>query len=718
VGQTIGHAWQDTRSTTRVTFLEIVFVGALLVLVQTFFFGYYTGTTSPGGDFMGPYLTEAYAWWHDGGLFQPPDWMPYVWGGYPTVASVQNSAWYLPVGLASLFGYDIHAATVVQAAHVAAAGLGMYVLGRRLGFGRIAAATGLVAYSFTTGFFTNAPYVDIVRGHALAPWVLLCLSPLWPWARRWAVPAAALLLWQVAVGVYPGMLIVFAYGGVVWVVAWQLIRRPRPSQFLLPLSLSGFAALLLSLPKYLPLVALQTIKPGDVENLSVLERSTLGTFVLPVFDGLPGIPTLNSYFVPATVLLLCGFAAWRSRPVRPALAVLVVAAVISVPAFDWVLDAVPGIGSSRFRQNDARAFIFVPLVILAMSGLATLIDAGRLGRKPRRLASGLGVIGLVLGGTILFLTVGRFREGDWIPSAVTLGVSALVVVSIALTCGRAPTGGIGARVTAMGVVVVIATAASGIAASRATTSTWAMDAAAAQRSLWGVESSELISHTVEPDKERRRARSAIDDPTAPEDLIDPRYNSSYFTGLDSVGGYLNVQNSPSYVEARRALLDPAVSASAAALLQAPGVIVAWPGSDLPAPETIESCSTSTECGGVSVDPVSYGPGRLVYEVASSTPMRVIVNEAYYPGWTALLVDDHGRAHALPVELGPVGLIQLTLPEGSWRLMLSYDTPYGAASGILAAVGALALVLWSIAGGLTRRRARPTHRMRSTSEFRN
>jgi len=282
--------WRRTVSTIKPTRLEIAVLALLLVGIQVLMFSsYYRGASSPSGDFLASYNVEAFAWWRDGGILDPPAWMPYTWGGFPAAAQVQNSAWYLPVGLLSLFGaYDITGAAIMQALHVAFAGLGVYVLARRGGFGRIPSSFGLVAYSFTAAFFTEAPYIDIVRGFALLPWLLLCLSPLWPWGKRWSVPVAAILLWQSAVGIYPGVLVAIAYTGLAWVVGWQIARRPLFRFFLVPLVVSGALALLLSMPKYLPQLGFNSIGRAGVADLSVLSPATLGTVVLPGYQGMPG----------------------------------------------------------------------------------------------------------------------------------------------------------------------------------------------------------------------------------------------------------------------------------------------------------------------------------------------------------------------------------------------------------------------------------------------
>ena len=98
----------------------------IAVLQALVFGGYYSGAMTAPWDFLGAYNAEAFAWWRDGSFFNPSQWMPYQWGGYPTAASLQNSGWYLPVGVVAwLVPFTIHAASALQAFHVAWGALGV-----------------------------------------------------------------------------------------------------------------------------------------------------------------------------------------------------------------------------------------------------------------------------------------------------------------------------------------------------------------------------------------------------------------------------------------------------------------------------------------------------------------------------------------------------------------------------------------------------------------
>src|SRR5665647_3658549 len=110
---------------------------------------------------MGSYNTDAYAWWTEGSFFHPAEWISHAWGGYPAAASIQNSAWYLPVGLVALFPpFTIHASAALAALHYEFGALGVYGLGRAFRLGRIPSTFGLVAYFFVSGFYAQAEHVD------------------------------------------------------------------------------------------------------------------------------------------------------------------------------------------------------------------------------------------------------------------------------------------------------------------------------------------------------------------------------------------------------------------------------------------------------------------------------------------------------------------------------------------------------------------------------
>lgn len=350
----------------------------LLVAQQVLLFGgYWSGALTPPWDFYGSYTAEAFAWWADGSFFDPPAWMPYQWGGYAAAASVQNSAWYLPVGATVVVGGPtVRVAAVLSALHVAGGALGAYVLVRRWVGPGAPAVFALVAYGFATPFFANASHVDIGRAAAWLPWVALIASPRWPWHRRWSVQVAALLLWQFAVSSYPGVVVMAGYALLVAVIGWQASTRPRTGAFLVPLAVAGLAAVGLSLVKYLPTALVRGLEGAPAASVPTFDKAILATVFLPHdVDFLPMDVTMRSFFVVAPVLVLVAFAPVRWAATRAALALVVVPVVLGIPRWPWwdQVAALPGLGISRFRMMDARTVLVLGLVVLAAAGLAAVL---------------------------------------------------------------------------------------------------------------------------------------------------------------------------------------------------------------------------------------------------------------------------------------------------------------------------------------------------------
>jgi len=668
-------------------------VAVLLVAVQVAAFAdFYRGTASPGWDFLAAYNTVAFAWWRDGGLLDPPQWSPYIRGGYPVAAQVQNSGWYLPTGImAWLTPFDIRAAATLQALHVAFGGLGVYVLARRGGFGQAASAVGLVAFSFVTGFFTEAPYVDIVRGFALAPWILLCLSPLWPWRRRWAVPLAALLLWQAAVGVYPGVLVAIGYVGAVWALGWQLALRPRLRDFLLRLGFSGAIALALTLGKLLPQLVLRSIARGTLEDLTVLSPVTFATLVLPGYPEMPGVGSLNLLFVPAAAVVLATLAQFRRPIMRVSLAAAGAALLLAlpIPALHAVTAHLPGIASSRFRLNDYYPILALLCVVSAIAGVERL-HAGLAGRSdlPRTVPRALLACG-PLALAVAALVAGPFRLGDWVPTFTVLAVTTIVVLA-ALALPRSVAARPVGRAGVAGLLIVLA-AASGLAHADTARNLWHVDTVAVQQAQWGETSTELIRYRTDDDMVRRPARIPLQEPVSQEDLITSDYLSAYYTGADSVGGFLPVNNSASYLTIGSALLDPIRTERAQAFWEAAGALVPDDAGEIPPADDAEECLESGACGALTVEPVSYSAGHLVYDLTARNATSVHANEAYYEGWQVALTGPSGRSTAVVPRMGTTGEVVFDVPAGSWRVSLVYETPLGGEARALFYLGLVGLI---------------------------
>jgi len=694
-------------------------VGVLVLLECLVFWGYFKGYAGPQFDFLGTYNTEAYSWWHDGGFFAPPEWVPYTWGGYPSAVSLQNASWYLPVGIpASLVEYDLHIASMLQALHVAAGALGVYVLARAWRLGRLTALLGLVAGFFAPGFFANAQHVDIVRGYAWAPWLLLLLSPAWPWRRWWAVPAATFLLWQALVGIYPGILVALVYLGIVWVAAFQVIERPRLREYLLPLACSGALAGLLAALKFVPAIALRGAgSPSGAED-SAFDLGILGTIFFP-YDGdnLPTDMSMRSFFIPATCLALLALVPWRSRRVWVVTLTGAVAAAMSLPIWPWfdLVGQLPGMNLSRFRASDFRPFLLLAVVLLALIGLsATLRAAGAhraTGQPPLPLAlrrRGVLVYLIILLGLAAALGITQgFDQVRWSAPWTILLCAALGVAMLAgLGSSRWKVAPPDARLVTLALVALTIT--SGVSWAYSTTRPWLAARIAVEEATWGERVEALIDERSDPQEYEDQAfRTAVQRPERTPLDLDPvpvvefqkQWNSAYYTGVAAVGGYTNLKGNEAFDRAMQAFQDESTAEDALAFYAAPGVAMATEGTEgteIPDAADVERCVATHDCGdGETVVPREYEPGRFVYEI--SGPEAVLqLNESYYPGWTAQVCPVSGgdACEDVSIAYGPMGNIAAEVPAGAWILSLAYSTPRLGLAWQLFWIGVGAIVLWT------------------------
>lgn len=690
----IARATHDPRVQQAATVLAVLAVLELVV-----FYGYLNGTYAPApDDFIGSYNNEPWAWWRDATPTDWPDWVPYAWGGYPAAVSLQSGSWYLPLGLASLLGpFTIHAAAILQALTVGFGALGAYVLGRTWRLHHLAAMLGLVAYFFAVGAYSNALHPDIVRGFAFAPWLLLCLSPYFPWRRWWSVPVAALVLWQTVVGAYPGVTVALAYCGIVLVVTFQVTGRHRVREYLLPLGFALVGAALLCVPKYLTALQLSGMRApnGDLDE-SVFSLRMLGTLFFPYdYPWLPNDLSMRSFFVVAPCLVLLVLLRRRgSAALAPVVAFGATALVLGMPWWPWweVSRELPGLSLSRFRMSDFR----VPLVLAAVA-LAMIATSGAL-RSPAALTRRgrvvrLALLALIPVGAAAIAELGGYPAADWSTPWMILAGSAVLVVVLGSLAQRALAIGPGReRVAALALVILAAI--SGVDWAYATMPPWRQERVPIEVGTWGASSGDFIAEFDDPAGVRRPPRTPLDDAVAPP--TDVFWNTSFYDGQDAVGGYVNLRGTPAFGAALSATTstDPTTYLSSRSMLAAPGLgIAVRSDSHLPTQELIESCAATNVCGpDLSVEPVAYDVGQLSYQVKAAGPTRILFNEAYYPGWQVEACrPGSGYCRDLPVRMGGAGLLLTELPvAGTWDLTLTYETP-GRTRDVLALVLGLVVV---------------------------
>lgn len=673
---------------------------SLVVLLEVLvFWGYFAGASIPRGDFLASYLTEAHAWWTSGGIIDPPEWMSYAWMGFPADSNIQNSSYYLPVGLAvAVFGsYTPYAAAVMTALQTGLGAVGAYVAVRRFTKSHGAGLLALVAWFFCPLIYSNAQHPDIVRGASLLPWLFLALSPRWGWGRWWSIPAASLIVWQFLVGAYPGQVVIAAYALVVWALAWLLIDRRRG--WLIPAGIAGVAAMLMSLAKYGPVMAFGAVTQGAAQSLS-FDLSSLATVFYPYnMDAMPNDPSMRPYFLVVPVLVLVGYAKLRSNA-APAIALTGFSALLTAMSLwaDGLVSMLPGLQISRFRTNDIKTFLLFGIVVMAAYAFSA-ISSQQWGKSSiRRWWPAL----VLVSGILLVPSLGPLSAIDAVYVVVVLF---LIVATWWLLLRLTKNANTAGRCWAAALILLAVISGTGFVYS--VRLPWSNPRLVLEREYFGRTVDELMSTTPCPWTQSARPARSVP-PENPARFADSwRALVGAFSCQDFIGGYLNVKGSPTRMQQADLLAGPQsrdlisfyAAPSAAVPLSADGKLV----------DLTEGCLVNGKCGSVRVDVTSYSRrGSATYRVISPDDVRLAFNESYYPGWTAEVCRVGESCQNAEISAGPGVSISVVVPAGNTDVRLSYASPArvtwrqtGAVGLVVALLGAGAPLVRPATGWLRR-----------------
>lgn len=673
--------------------LEVL--GLLGVLEILTFWPFFSGRFVINGDVNAHYMSDAHDWWTRGGMVDPPVWVPYAWMGRPAGSNLQDGSYVLLQGLtASTIGWHPVGAALTMALVVAIGAAGMYLLARRFTGHHGAALIAAVAQFYAPTLFANAQWPDFQRGAAYLPWLLLVASPLWPWRRRWAIPVASLILWQVAVGVYPGQLIAAVYCVGPWALAWLWSQRHAATGWWWRVLVSGGLALLLSAVKLVPALALGTgERPWEPQRV-LADIPILASLFFPYDNPAMGWDiALRPFFIVTPVLFLALAAPWRGRAMIPPalMGAGSLLLIIMTTLRQELLDVVPGMSLSRVVVNDLRVYLIAAVILAGAAGWAQLSAAGH--APPRRVWSHALLLAAVAA-----LLAGSLDWGGW--GIRGLAGSVIPFLTLAVTGWAITRRGAlqEAQRRRTGTIVLAACTVSGAAFAFAVTSTWAAPRHAVETSHYGSPFSEFRENSDcwAPSAQRpERQRPS----TAPEEYWhdNPALRAAFTCDL-ALSGYVNIPG------------NPVLRAQADALIEDTGDLhefVLAPGSLEPVP--------GDEAGGdhrarVDVTPVHYDPdGIFVYDVTSGNAVTVRANESAYPGWSADWCPEDGECRPLPTGATAEHLLTVDLPSGQGRLTLDYSPPRFGVLRALFGVG-LALVALSAAVPPSRSAGTPIHRM--------
>ncbi len=689
---------------------EVLAIAAALIALETLvFWGYFSGASIPPWDFVNQ--IDVFAWWNDGSFFHPVEWLPYAWGGYPGVLDIQNSSWYLPVGLASLFGpITLHAAAIVLALHVAFGSFGMYVWARSWHLSRSAAYFGMVSWFFVSGFYANAESLDIIHGYSWVSWLFWLTSINFPWRRWWGPLVAGFIVWQSLLGLYQGMIIAGLYVLMVWVIAQQFVYRPKVSRFLGPIIAAAVLGATASLLRYLPFLLIrggQTPSAGDGSRMA---WDSLGTLFFPFLNSsLPNDVTMRSFFLPSVVFVLIGFVPLHQRLSRLLLLVTGFVVVVSFPIWfwhRWLMHILPGANLSRFVLSDYKVFLLAALCILSVLGADEFLSISAAGKKREkpdftRYAPWLNKWSMWVALIVIALTFMVFGHFDFNESLGQFLVLTLAIVTVG-TLSRA------VSIDTRGPLFTICIFAlvSGLLSVVFSTSTWDIPREATEKTLIGDSISNLLqSRTAQSAMIRRPAR--VPTPVAPlpgEWALD-KWGRAFYTGDLTVFAYVNLKGDPTFERTQKSLYDPQTLDSARAFWAAPGLVIASTP-DLPDQQSVQTCAETFACGsGLVSRPVRYSSGKLVYQLQAPRSTRVMLNEAYHRGWVVQLCNVQRPTTCMLRDAvpGTIGQVVFSIPEGRWIAEIHYRTPGMRLAWSCFWTATMGLLLWSLSLVLSRRR---------------
>lgn len=661
-------------------------------------------------DFLGPYYAMV-AYWTTGVRLAGslPQWVPYQSMGYPFAINLQSGLSYPFFWVFPLFdiGYSLHGAVVFQCLHVLAGALGAYALARRLGRARRDALLAAFAFQLFGGFYSNAEHPDIVRGFALAPWLLWSLTLPPARARRRGLPLllAPAAVFLLASGGYPGTLVAGLFLGAAW-VALQTLDRIRATRAVRPvLPFAASAAILVGLGLAMAALHLGPAWLHRAELARYQERSALDAIVvgpaqwpgLFLPNGLvPGNVSMTSTFLPMALLLPVLWAPVARRGALPALGLTVLAAAMaagpSSPLYRFAGAIAPPLSYSRLPAADYRGFLALGLALLGAAGLSSLRRRGVRLWSSWRLALFAALLVWGLAATLS----GRFDS--WVAAAAVASALAAAAL-IALVRRRRPRSSL-ALASALAVLML----------------------ADAGRVLLRMQHLDLDLWRV-PDIEglcRRRFPGAFPegfDGRVPRRLFEARSGPrgprhAFVPGAYKAAGYLRGEllvsdHSGTVLAARRAveqnpawdeymkrewtplLLNPAADAGDPAALSA----------------ALLEASARAGPRENRVAQVSWGNETSAYEVHLERPALFVENEIFFPGWKAALTSGPGGPDTRIEALRVGGAFRgWRLPEGTYRMTARFDFPE---RRILGTVTAIAWVVWAGALGLSAsRRRRP------------
>src|SRR5258708_3380397 len=379
-----------------------------------------------------PYSDAAISHWPNTLYFQQalrsgqwPLWSDLLMSGQPFSANPLTNVWYPPQSLALLFPTPLHLSLMIWL-HLVIAGLGMRVLGQKLGLSAGPASIIGLAYALTPRLFaaTGAGHLDILYASAWLPWLL--------WAIENAFSEQTVMLRQIApLSAIAALSFLadirisfFSFAVAASLAGWRLIQA-SPIERKRALKVLGTSAVLvigLTAVQWLPLLTLApyltraTLSAQDAAAFSLQPLQMIGL----AFPDRFGFHETITYAGLAVLVLACiGLVHTPRRLLFWGLIALGAALyALGDQGFLWpvLIRLVPALAWLRVP---ARAWIVVALalIVLAGFGIQALVASGKDARFA--MISGLGLLSMGLAFGIAGSQL-PFRQGAAIATLLLL----------------------------------------------------------------------------------------------------------------------------------------------------------------------------------------------------------------------------------------------------------------------------------------------------------
>jgi len=337
-------------------------------------------------------------------------WNPYVYGGVPLALPPLS----YPVELLQILVPDERGFTLLLALHLPLAAVGLYVLARSMGLGRVAAVGGAVVYSLGGFALSTVNLYVYLEAFAWGPFVIWGMIRAAQGGLRRAAVASALVAIALSTTAIELVAQTLLIGGL---LALQGSRRSWAAGVRVGASVglglgmaaaplivvagalagsargAGFPTAITLAHSVHPMTFLQIVVGGLYGDLNRIADRFWGQNFFPL-----GFPYLLSLYLGATTLALAAVGAFRASPSRLRLLVLLLLALV-VCLGPWaglepLVDAVPLVRRIRYPS---KAFFTAHTCIALLASLG--LDAlGRSlgGRSWRGLAVSLAGMGGVL----------------------------------------------------------------------------------------------------------------------------------------------------------------------------------------------------------------------------------------------------------------------------------------------------------------------------------